>query len=1119
MTHRLHSSKTAARAATSALLLAFAASMMPGLPLPLTAAADDVGYRTFSYGSGVSAPTSDKPQSKLWFNDGAWWGSLYNTAAARYEIFRFNWTTNTWASTGVAIDARRKAHMDVLWDGSHLYVASAGPSATTAADGITVSRYSYDSGSGSYSLDAGYPITIVSGGTAAVVMDKDSTGVLWLTYTRNNKVWVARTNGADTSWNAPYVLPLSGAANLTSQDISSLVSYNGNIGVMWSNQNDSAVYFGIHRDGASDSAWNVSAALSGPEYADNHINLKSLQADPSGQVFAAVKTSLNDPDAPLLLVLIMDGNGGWQRRTFGRVADNHTRPLLLIDSEDRQLYVFAASPCCSGGSIYYKQADLDNPQFPQGIGTPFISLASDPALNNPASTKQVLSSATGLLVVAGDDSTRHYAHNTLDLGGITAPDTSIDSGPDGTVPVNDATFTFSSSQSGSTFECRLDAAPFSACTSPVSYTQLATGDHTFEVRALRDGTPDVTPASRTWTVDPTLTEVAIAAAADAEVYSGAPNTNLGTAPLMAVDGSPASESYLKFSVPDLGRDVVGASLRVHAASRTVKGPNVYSTPAGWIETGITWNNRPAPVGDVLGSMEAIAPDTWVEYDVSTAVIEQGTYSFALIGTSSDGVDFVTLNSSDAAKPQLVVQLSSLDGSPPETTIDTGPTGVVASDEATFTFSSNEENSTFECGLDGGAFEVCASPITYGGLADGIHEFAVRAIDPSGNVDASSAIATWTVAVNEDTTPPSVTLTAPADGAVLSGTIELTADAADDVAIARVDFLVDGVVVASDDTAPYQASWDTTAAGDGARTLSARAFDASSNDATSASVAVTVDNTPPETTIDAGPSGTVTTAMATFEFSANEPSTFECALDAGAYAACTSPLTLEGLGEGAHSFEVRAIDAAGNLDPTAANRTWIVDTGAPLFSDGFESGDFSAWSAVNTGADGTASVQGELVAAGSFAARLSATTNAGSFAFARRTFSANQPDLTVIGDFNVQAEGGTGANVPLLRLFDEDGTRIVSVYRQNGNASRIWITHSGATHSTSGVLPLNTWGHLELHTEAAGSGLSTVRITLNGAVIYETSSASLATSGVRTIQIGNETARQAFTLIADAILAE
>ncbi|ATB35487.1 large repetitive protein [Cystobacter fuscus] len=86
------------------------------------------------------------------------------------------------------------------------------------------------------------------------------------------------------------------------------------------------------------------------------------------------------------------------------------------------------------------------------------------------------------------------------LDSARVPDTEISSGPSGTTAERDATFTFGSEQ-GVSFECSLDGAEFAPCTSPVTYTDLAEGEHTFQVRA-RDarGIVDDTPASRTWTV-------------------------------------------------------------------------------------------------------------------------------------------------------------------------------------------------------------------------------------------------------------------------------------------------------------------------------------------------------------------------------------------------------------------------------------------------------------------------------------------------------------------------------------------------------------------------------------------------------------------------------------------
>ena len=85
-----------------------------------------------------------------------------------------------------------------------------------------------------------------------------------------------------------------------------------------------------------------------------------------------------------------------------------------------------------------------------------------------------------------------------------------------------------------------------------------------------------------------------------------------------------------------------------------------------------------------------------------------------------------------------------------------------------------------------------------------------------------------------------------------------------------------------------------------------------------------DTTPPDTTITAGPVGTVSTSSAQFSFTANESgASFDCRLDSGSWTLCGNPKLLTGLAPGGHTFEVRARDAAGNLDATPASRTWAV----------------------------------------------------------------------------------------------------------------------------------------------------------------------------------------------------
>jgi hypothetical protein len=134
--------------------------------------------------------------------------------------------------------------------------------------------------------------------------------------------------------------------------------------------------------------------------------------------------------------------------------------------------------------------------------------------------------------------------------------------------------------------------------------------------------------------------------------------------------------------------------------------------------------------------------------------------------------------------------------------------------------------------------------TDSGLGAGTYYYLVRAEDAAGNIGPPSNQASATI-TSSDTTPPTVSVTAPAAGATVSGTVTVTANASDNVAVAGVQFKLDGVNLGAEDTtSPYSVSWDTTTATNASHTLTAVARDTSSNTTTSATVAVTVNNTAP-----------------------------------------------------------------------------------------------------------------------------------------------------------------------------------------------------------------------------------------------------------------------------------
>jgi hypothetical protein len=128
--------------------------------------------------------------------------------------------------------------------------------------------------------------------------------------------------------------------------------------------------------------------------------------------------------------------------------------------------------------------------------------------------------------------------------------------------------------------------------------------------------------------------------------------------------------------------------------------------------------------------------------------------------------------------------------------------------------------------------------TTSAVANGAHTLSAIARDAAGHETASTAV---TVTVLNDGSAPTVTLTSPVADSTVLGLVTVTANAADDIGVVSVQFLLDGVPLGAVDTeAPYEAVWVTTAALNGSHTLSAIARDAANN-ATTTNATVTVAN--------------------------------------------------------------------------------------------------------------------------------------------------------------------------------------------------------------------------------------------------------------------------------------
>lgn len=572
-----------------AVAMVLAASI---LGLPGTALADPVyGTQSIAYSGVSNPPTSDKPQSKLWWNDGSWWADVWKSGTG-WSIYRLDRASNSWVDTGVVNDTRGSTLADTMWDGSHLYIAShvvtitgdGTPKPSLSNSPAKLYRYSY--AGGKYTLDSGFPTTITNNSSESMTIDKDTTGRVWATWTQvagnstsgyTNTVYMNAATNSGASWGTPFVLPVSNP-NPAPDDISAVVAFgNGQVGVMWSDHKADTVWWATHKDSdAANSSWKLQPALRGNGQSDDHLNLKTLQADTTGRVFAAVKTSLNDISSDktlpqLILLVFKPGTGAFTQSTIAKTGDCVSRPQIILDTQNNLVRAFHTAPPTSvsgcaysgvAGSIYEKTASMDNPVFGSGRGTPIMQAASSSNINDVTTSKQSVNNTTGLVVMASDNVAKRYWFSDRSLGG-TPP-------PAGQAPV--ASFT-ANPTSG--------AAPLN-----VAFTDTSTNAPTSWAWTFGDGgTSTAQNPSHSYTTAGTYTAKLTATNATGSSSATATIT-VGSAPPPATGGITVVSS----STSNSGTAVTTASLTVPAGTAagdvlvasitTDLNPNL-TAPAGW----------------------------------------------------------------------------------------------------------------------------------------------------------------------------------------------------------------------------------------------------------------------------------------------------------------------------------------------------------------------------------------------------------------------------------------------------------------------------------------------------------------------------------------------------------
>ncbi|MDQ5840791.1 MAG: Ig-like domain-containing protein, partial [Chloroflexota bacterium] len=231
------------------------------------------------------------------------------------------------------------------------------------------------------------------------------------------------------------------------------------------------------------------------------------------------------------------------------------------------------------------------------------------------------------------------------------------------------------------------------------------------------------------------------------------------------------------------------------------------------------------------------------------------------------------------------------------------------------------------------------------VGDGAHAVRAIATDTAGQ----SATATANVTVDNVDDPPTVTLTAPAEGSTVGGTVQMQANASDDVGVTQVEFRAGGTTMGTDTNAPFTASWDTTTAGGGLTTVTAIATDTSAK-TTSDSNDVTVDNSPPTVAITSPAGGATVSGTITIQADAadntgvNSVQFFVDGASIGTDSTAADGWSLAwntvGAGNGNHTLTARALDRGGNPTlsapvPVAIENALVLDIPVTVSADDAE----------------------------------------------------------------------------------------------------------------------------------------------------------------------------------------
>jgi hypothetical protein len=372
-----------------------------------------------------------------------------------------------------------------------------------------------------------------------------------------------------------------------------------------------------------------------------------------------------------------------------------------------------------------------------------------------------------------------------------------------------------------------------------------------------------------------------------------------------------------------------------------------------------------------------------------------------------------------------------------------------------------------------------------------------------------------VNVRNDLTAPTVSITTPAPGTVV-GTVNVQANAADDIGVTSVQFLLNGVSLGIADTvAPYSLSWNTLAHPNGAYVVSAVAYDASGKQTTASGVSITINNPPPP--LDTTPPTVSLTAPA----AGNVSGTIAVSANAADNLAVTSvQFQLNGANLGAADtvapftvswntattangpYTLRAIarDAAGNQTTSAVVNVQVANVAVTGLVAAYGFNETTGTIASDaTGNNRTGTVNGAVWnAAGRFGGALSFDGVNDIVTVA----DANALDLTTGMTLSAWVRPVTLSGWRTALLKEATNGLTYALYaHDNVPQPAAYANIGGVERSAAGTaaLALNTWSHL-----AATYDGTTLRLFVNGTQVSSQTMAGSITASTGALRIGGNT---------------